>query len=553
MKYNDIENLQPVVEEFLQELQAAATQLNKVDQLERLLEKRFLLSMNEGWGREGLLEAIARTLSPFFDVVPDSIETSILSMSSEREVSSWKNRESTVEGISKRAKSLKSFGVCVIDLSERLNDVFNPEFYEYMDRIMNYGKRVMFFFLIPDLGEDVAQHIKDKLSQNYVLQYLHISAPPIEKQLEYMVEVLGENGIEVALEARDLLKKWIVQKGEIGFVKGFSSLDKMCSELIYQKAVRSKAEIQKGVLLLEDVEEILSTLMSEDKKEAAYNRLNELIGMAELKGKVREIVAQIKLQKRLISEGKKIEKPSMHMMFLGNPGTGKTTVARIIGDIFKQEGLLSKGDFVEVTGNYFVEGQVADTTKKVKRALSQAMGSVLFVDEAYGMSVGHSNGNAADNIIPAFVEKMENHRDEMCIIFAGYKDEMEEFVDLNSGLKSRIPHILYFPNYSREELQDIFNLMMEGAFEYEEELQEVLKNYLESISDKSFDSREFSNARFVRNLYERTWGKAAYRINFTEDKEVILRASDMEAALEEEMFASMIEKKETKRIGFITT
>ena len=553
MKYNDIENLQPVVEEFLQELQAAATQLKKVDQLERLLEKRFLLSMNEGWGREGLLEAIARTLSPFFDVVPDSIETSILSMSSEREVSSWKNRESTVEGISKRAKSLKSFGVCVIDLSERLNDVFNPEFYEYMDRIMNYGKRVMFFFLIPDLGEDVAQHIKDKLSQNYVLQYLHISAPPIEKQLEYMVEVLGENGIEVALEARDLLKKWIVQKGEIGFVKGFSSLDKMCSELIYQKAVRSKAEIQKGVLLLEDVEEILSTLMSEDKKEAAYNRLNELIGMAELKGKVREIVAQIKLQKRLISEGKKIEKPSMHMMFLGNPGTGKTTVARIIGDIFKQEGLLSKGDFVEVTGNYFVEGQVADTTKKVKRALSQAMGSVLFVDEAYGMSVGHSNGNAADNIIPAFVEKMENHRDEMCIIFAGYKDEMEEFVDLNSGLKSRIPHILYFPNYSREELQDIFNLMMEGAFEYEEELQEVLKNYLESISDKSFDSREFSNARFVRNLYERTWGKAAYRINFTEDKEVILRASDMEAALEEEMFASMIEKKETKRIGFITT
>ena len=133
---------------------------------------------------------------------------------------------------------------------------------------------------------------------------------------------------------------------------------------------------------------------------------------------------------------------------------------------------------------------------------------------------------------------------------AGYHDEMEAFLELNSGLKSRMPHVLEFPNYTRDELLEIFEHMVKGKFEYEEELKETLEEYIFNISDRALSTREFSNGRFVRNLYERLWGKAAYRMSFSDDKEMILKKEDLDKVLEEDEFRSMVEGIGGKRIGF---
>jgi SpoVK/Ycf46/Vps4 family AAA+-type ATPase len=238
------------------------------------------------------------------------------------------------------------------------------------------------------------------------------------------------------------------------------------------------------------------------------------------------------------------------MMFLGNPGTGKTTVARIIGRIFRQEGLLRKGHFIETTGNGLVIGNIQATMEHVRNLCRDSYGSILFIDEAYGMNIGHSSGNVADEILPTLVAEMENHRDDMCVILAGYKEEMEEFVKENSGLKSRIPHVLEFPNYTREELIEIFFKMIDGKFEYERELKDTVCEYFLNIPDENLNDREFSNARFVRNLYERLWGKAAYRISQSQDKRLLLKKEDMVCITEEEDFHTMVKEKNKKQIGF---
>ena len=138
------------------------------------------------------------------------------------------------------------------------------------------------------------------------------------------------------------------------------------------------------------------------------------------------------------------------------------------------------------------------------------------------------------------------------MIFAGYDEEMKEFLKSNSGLDGRISHTFVFPNYSREELVEIFFHMIKDKFEYEEGFRDVVKEYMQSITDEALSSREFSNARFVRNLFERVWAKTAYRASFTDDKSMILKKEDFKAAIEEADFQEvMSEKKAEKRIGFV--
>lgn len=540
------------VQGYIKELRHVVDSLDKVGELEQFFEKNLLVFMNEGWGYKQFLDKIAEEVAPYYGISAEEVYFQQYPDGYDKGVERWARTAKSIKSLSENVTARRIFGIVSCDLSDVMDELSSLMLIQALKTIVKDSKELLIVFRLPYMNEHSAKQFKDKFAEWFQVRQLVIPPISLEEKKSYVKESLCKRGFQLEVEADKVLEQWIYEKKNFIDEEGYHVLDQMAGELIYQNALTNEYEEENRGVYIDIKAEDIQALMSKTSDQGdAYQLLNELVGMSELKAKVREIVAQIKLQREMEEQGKSIGKPSMHMLFYGNPGTGKTTLARIVGQIYRQEGLLCTGDFHETTGNYFVEGLVSELLKKVRGTCNKARGSVLFVDEAYGMAVGHSKGNTAEDILPVFVSEMENNREDMCIIFAGYEEEMEHFLSMNSGLKSRFPHILRFSNYEKEELEDIFFQMVEKTFEYEDELKETLREYLDSISTDAYESKEFSNARFIRNLYERVWGKAAYRISFGEDKEMILKVEDMKAALEEEMFASLAEAKSTNHIGFV--
>ena len=238
------------------------------------------------------------------------------------------------------------------------------------------------------------------------------------------------------------------------------------------------------------------------------------------------------------------------MMFTGNPGTGKTTVARILARIMKEEGVLRKGLFFEIQGRNLCGRYVGETAPKTSAYCRDAYGSVLFIDEAYGLYQKDNSRDYGREAVQTLVAEMENHRDDLCVILAGYKNEMHELMKVNPGLKSRIPFEIEFPNYTRPELEEIFFMMLGDKFEYRDNFKEAVHLFFESLSDEVLNSEEFSNARFVRNLFERVWGKAAYRRAMDGEEKIIIQKEDLDYVTETAEFKGLLENKAKQKIGF---
>ena len=237
--------------------------------------------------------------------------------------------------------------------------------------------------------------------------------------------------------------------------------------------------------------------------------LNSLIGLASIKHDVKELTDFAKVQKMRKDEGMKAVPVSLHLVFTGNPGTGKTTVARIISRIYKQIGVLSKGQLVEVDRSGLVAGYVGQTALKTQEKINEALGGVLFIDEAYSLS--QENDAFGQEAIDTILKAMEDHRDDLVVIVAGYTDPMEKFINSNPGLKSRFNKYIEFPDYSVDELEQIFNMNCE---KYEYEVEEEAKKHIRMLisARKLTRIENFANAREVRNLFEEIVTNQARRI-----------------------------------------
>ncbi len=235
----------------------------------------------------------------------------------------------------------------------------------------------------------------------------------------------------------------------------------------------------------------------------------ELIGLAPVKARIRDIAALLLVDKLRAARGFSSGAPSLHMCFTGNPGTGKTTVAMRMAAILHQLGYIRKGHLVAVTRDYLVGQYIGHTAPKTKEILKKAMGGVLFIDEAYYLYRPENERDYGQESIEILLQVMENNRDDLVVILAGYKDRMDRFFESNPGMSSRVPHHIDFPDYNVEELLEIGDLMLEHMqYHFDGESAAVFADYLA----RRMQMPHFANARSVRNALDRARLRHASRL-----------------------------------------
>jgi SpoVK/Ycf46/Vps4 family AAA+-type ATPase len=258
-----------------------------------------------------------------------------------------------------------------------------------------------------------------------------------------------------------------------------------------------------------------STFSSDDSLEATLKELEELVGLSEIKNEVKSLINFAKVNEIRKAKGLPSVSLSLHSVFFGPPGTGKTTIARLISKSFKSLGILKKGHLVESDRSQLVAGYVGQTAIKTKEVLDKALDGVLFIDEAYSLSSDDDFGKEA---IDTILKYMEDNRDRLIVIVAGYENEMGNFINSNPGLKSRFNKYFNFPNYSGSELLDILlRITAKNKFNMSDEAKSKL-TYI--INDAIFsEGKQFGNARYIRNLFEQIVQNQFMRVSQLENLE----------------------------------
>lgn len=276
-----------------------------------------------------------------------------------------------------------------------------------------------------------------------------------------------------------------------------------------EKLELAKQELEKINLIR------LQKEIAEKNKEERLNQLleelNQLIGLESVKSEIKSLINVIKVRKMRENFNMPELEMTYHMVFTGNPGTGKTTVARLVAKIYKELGLLSKGNFVETDRSGLVAGFVGQTAIKVKEVIEKSLGGVLFIDEAYSLTNHGITNDFGGEAVDTLVKMMEDHRDDLVIIVAGYHQEMQNFLKSNTGLVSRFNKFIDFPDYTLEELMQILDSMAEkSGVTLEEEAKKKIEEKIRNLLEEKRNA--FGNARGIRNIFEKIMVNQANRI-----------------------------------------
>lgn len=272
------------------------------------------------------------------------------------------------------------------------------------------------------------------------------------------------------------------------------------SSIIYKKQEKI-CELLFMYLGASDVEEMVEGVqeVSSLSLDILLNQLDDLIGLREVKKQVRELISFNQIQQLREKRGLKKSHKTLHMAFLGNPGTAKTTVARIVGKMYKSIGLISKGHFIEASRSDLIAEYQGQTAIKVKRLVNRARGGVLFIDEAYSITENEHSDSYGRESLTELTKALEDYRDDLVVIVAGYTDLMDQFFDSNPGLKSRFNTFINFDDYSLNELVNIFKFeCKKNDYITDKSVLSKVKEYLQ----KEKSDNHFANGRSVRNLFD---------------------------------------------------
>ena len=268
-----------------------------------------------------------------------------------------------------------------------------------------------------------------------------------------------------------------------------------------------------------------------EKIEDLKAELNELIGLEGVKREVSNLINIVTVYKLRQQNGLKTVDMSLHMVFSGNPGTGKTMIARLMSRIYKSLGMLKKGHLVEVDRSGLVAGYVGQTATKTSAVIEKALGGVLFIDEAYALN-NKSENDFGQEAIDTLLKAMEDHRDDLVVIVAGYDGLMDQFIHSNPGLESRFNRYMHFDDYNADEMLAILDLQLKkGQYRLTDEARAAVKDYIVAANTSSI---AFGNARGVRNIFERLLVQQANRLaaggEVTKDDLMTITVEDVEAA-----------------------
>lgn len=524
------------------ELCEIAPQIIENKTYDAFLYQTYLFSLNDGYGLSTSLSCLASLLSAL----------KVVKIASSSPIEEVKldppkgDRSDPLSEIERQLENGRKDAVTVlsIDISAWMNDVGGRQFRELLMGMDAHQHEFVFVFRVPFVDKDVLEKVRSAI--NDVMFVRTISFPPFTKvQIRQCAEhELNKYGFRLSAPAWELFHERVALEKSDGRFYGVNTVRKVVRELLYKKQL-SNARRGKNDLLISRKDMQAICAVTEHNSLSGYEMLDRMIGGEALKDRINEIVSQILLAR---SEAG-MQAPCIHMRFVGNPGTGKTTVARIVGKILKEKGVLRVGNFYEYSGRDFCGRYIGETAPKTASMCRDAYGSVLFIDEAYSLYRGDDGGrDYGREALDTLIAEMENHRSDLVVIMAGYTDDMNRLMEGNAGLASRMPYTIEFPNFTREQLYQVFVSMLGQKTRYEEDLLPAVKDYFDRLPDEILSAKEFSNARFVRNLYERTWAKASMRCELGQIPTVTLIKDDFERSSSDKEFTFTVEKK--NRIGF---
>ena len=549
--YRAYEGFEPY-QKMITELTDAISQLRDRGGLEAVRYQNYLVAIDQGCGFSTMLSSFGDYLHRM-DVFQEEGEegrekprTHHLEYKIANETGGGCHSQDDMIGVLRDDEDKTIYTTVGIDVSYFLDGEKLDELRDFVHRLERFQNKYIFLFRVPFLEKSALDRIEKALDDMMVLRTVVI--PPLHDVvlLEHFYDCLRGLGYRYKVGLDQVFFEKVRREKKDGRFYGFKSVEKIAREIVLFKAARDGTGDEEP----EDPEDVTAEsvegyLGPEKQEKNGYDALGELIGMETIAGRVREIVASVKLA---MGE-EKLDRPALHMRFLGAPGTGKTTVARIIGQIFREEGILRKGAFMEYSARSLCAEYVGQTAARTASICREAYGSVLFIDEAYALYQGDDNDrDYGREALTTLISEMENHRDDMVVIMAGYTDDMEHLMKGNAGLRSRMPYALEFVSYTRQQLFEIYMLMVRKHFQYDQGLEDAARDFFLNLSEEYVASREFANARFARNLYERTWSKGALRCSLAGLDRITLTKEDFMSASGEKEFSERLEQK--KRIGF---
>ncbi len=526
------------IKELAEECNRIAESLIKNNIVDLFTSRAYIISINQGYGLTTYLELFADLLNAL-KLFKITSRTKVLEISLDPPDPKQSDEESFDAVLSSFQGRGRGKIIC-IDISEWMTKLADRKFKDFLRAIDDNNGENIIFFRVPYVEKSVISEIREQL--NDVLFVKTLSIPPFDNaQLVQCAEgIINEKGFSMNDDAWDVFRIRIAAEKSDGRFYGISTIKKVIREMLYIKQIFN---VDNGITDKEIKREEISTLVDADlfTEKSGFDQLNALVGMDGISDKVKEVIAQIEAA----HTNNALDVPCIHMRFVGNPGTGKTTVARIIGTILKEKGILRNGNFFEHSGRELCGRFVGETAPKTSAICRDAYGLVLFIDEAYSLyrDDGFSNADYGREAIDTLIAEMENHRSDLMVIMAGYPDDMDHLMNSNAGLKSRMPYLIEFPNYTRDQLAEIYLSMAKKSFTYDAAFVDAVNTYFSSLSEQILESKDFSNARFVRNLYERTWGKAALRCQMSGTECNELLAEDFALAASDKEFHNIMDKK----------